>query len=396
MIDFDSALSEYDLNQDQYESVLKDIEDKFNGLNDYEWRDITAKYNLPISDDTLRKANGTIFGGRFVREWTRQHDINNDYDSQMSEIRKERQKLFDERAALNKINRDNARIEHDLEYLETLIKNTAFNELHSPKVIEHNNSDLLIALSDIHLGLNVSNNFGAYNTVIAQERMNDYLSNIVSIKKRHNSENAYLALLGDEISGAIHTTVQLENRENVIEQIQKVSEMIASFAYSLSGEFANVYINSVGGNHSRINQNKDKVMRDERLDDLILWYLKAKLSNLSNVYFEDENNYDSTIGKFDIRGNEYLLLHGDFDSFSEAGISKLVMMIGHKPTAILMGHLHRCSLDDIANVKIIRSGCFSGTADDYVVSNRISGHPSQMVCVVGEKGIETLYPVDLG
>ena len=89
------------------------------------------------------------------------------------------------------------------------------------------------------------------------------------------------------------------------------------------------------------------------------------------------------------------MVHGDFDSFSEKGVSKLVMMLGFKPTAIFYGHLHRCSFDDIAGVKIIRSGSFSGTSDDYTISKRLSGQPSQMVCVVDSNGINACYTVQL-
>ena len=90
-----------------------------------------------------------------------------------------------------------------------------------------------------------------------------------------------------------------------------------------------------------------------------------------------------------------MLVHGDYDSFSESGVSKLVLMLGFKPTAIFYGHLHRCSFDNIAGIKIIRSGSFSGTCDDYTISKRLSGAASQMICIVTDKGVKTCYPVDL-
>ena len=123
--------------------------------------------------------------------------------------------------------------------------------------------------------------------------------------------------------------------------------------------------------------------------------MKAKLSCVENVIFIDENNHDSTIGCVNIRGNHYLLVHGDFDEFSEKGISRLILMLGYKPTAIFYGHLHHCSYDEIANVKLIRSGSFCGTSDDFSISKRLNGNPAQMVCVANEDGIKALYPIDL-
>lgn len=391
-MNIDEELSKAGLTREQYEACMDDISDKLNGFNDMDWSEIQAKHNINFNIDNLRKANARPFGGAFAKEYYSAKRCGT--TEQMAEIRKERQKLFDERAALNKINRENSRIEQDLNYLEELIKQNTYKAISAPEIKQSDN-DLLIAVSDVHMGLDVSNNFGKYNSEIANQRMSQYLGEILKIQKLHNSEKAYVGMCGDLVSGLIHSTVQLENRENVVEQIQKVSEMIAGFVYELSKHFSEVYINSVAGNHSRLNQKKDQVLRDERLDDLCLWYLKAKLDNLENIYFVDDRNYDPTIGVFYIRNKEYLLCHGDYDNFSESGISKLVMMIGHKFAGLLVGHLHRCSLDEIAGVKILRSGSFSGAIDNYTVSKRISGDPSQLVCVVNDKGIEALYPVKL-
>lgn len=121
------------------------------------------------------------------------------------------------------------------------------------------------------------------------------------------SENAYVLLLGDLLNGEIHFTTQLENRENVTEQVQKTAELISAFVYELSKHFKCVYVNGVAGNHSRISF-KDQVLRGNRLDNLIPWYMKAKLSHLDNVVFIDDNNYDATIGRCTVRGKEYILI----------------------------------------------------------------------------------------
>lgn len=224
--------------------------------------------------------------------------------------------------------------------------------------------------------------------------MVNYLEQINKIRILNKSENAYVLLLGDLISGNIHSTIRLENRENIIKQVQMVSELCSNFIYELSKEFNTVFVNSVAGNHSRIGL-KDEVLRNERLDDFIPWYAKAKLSHIKNVKFIQSTNYDNTIGQFEIRGKYYWMVHGNYDQFNESGISKLVMMIGYKPQAIFTGHMHHCSYEDVSNVKYIRSGSFSGACDDYCVSKRITGRPTQMVCCVLDKGIKSLYPIDL-
>lgn len=311
------------------------------------------------------------------------------------EVRKEKQKLFDERTALNKSLRESARAEEDYSKLEELIKTNGTTTLPDcSHYVEKSDNDLVVIVSDLHIGLNTNNYFGTYNSDIAAKRLSLYAKEVINLQRTHNSENAYVLLCGDQISGLIHLTTQLENRENVIEQVQKAGELLSAFVYELSKYFHTVYVNSVSGNHSRLSH-KDQVLRTERMDDLIPWYMEAKLSHLSNVEFITEGNIDATIGWCDIRGKNYLFVHGDFDSYSESGVSKLVMMLDFKPEAVFYGHLHHCSYDEISGVKIIRSGCFSGTSDDFTVSKRISGKPTQMVCVINEQGVQACYPIEL-
>lgn len=401
MVNLEEKLKEYGLTNESYEACLSDAYNKANHIIDLDWQEIVDKYKLPVHFDTLRKATQTVFGGAFVYEYLKTKEANekgsypSELDAKKAEIAKEKQRLSDLRSAVKRDLAESARKAEDLNYLESLIKDNGrktFTDIPEKKPASSN--DLIVALSDFHLGMDTANNFGAYNSEIAEDRLKQYLSEIISIGNLHKSENVYLILLGDIISGEIHFTVQLENRENVTEQVQTSAELISAFTYELSKHFNNVYVNGVAGNHSRTSF-KDQVLRGNRLDNLIPWYMKAKLSEVKNVFFIDQENYDATIGKVVVRGNNYLIVHGDFDTFDEKGVSKLVMMLGFKPVGIFYGHLHHCSFDDISGVKIIRSGSFCGNSCDYSISKRLSGNPQQMVCVADESGITACYPVSL-
>ena len=375
---------------------------KRSGVIDTTWEGIADIMNKEFPHTDGRRFGESRYRKMFqaAEKFIAGNVINVDSDAEeltkiKHEIQKERQKLSDERVAVNKTLRETARMETDLNYLKSLIQEngrTVFRDCN--RVMEQSDNDLLIALSDFHLGADNVSYFGAYNSQIAEQRLQRYLEKIIQIQELHHSENAYVALLGDIINGEIRHTVQLQNRENLIAQVQKSAELISAFIYELSKHFRNVYVNSVAGNHSRTSMNKDEVLRDNRLDTLIPWYIKAKLEHITNISFY-EDNIDPTISDWEIRGNFYLMVHGDYDSFSERGISKLVMMLGFKPEGIFFGHFHRCSYDEIAGVKIVRSGSFSGTVDDYTITKRLSGSPSQMVCVINNDGIEVCYPVAL-
>lgn len=394
-------------NENEQQFLWRIGQAKDNGLTDMNWEEVADIMNKQWRTDNSEYLSSSAYRKRYqyakmLFEANVFDTYKNDDDTYKEElidikheIRKEKQKLFDERTALNLVIRKKARNEEDLQMLKDIIVQNGTTTLPQiEKDIVETNNDLFVSISDFHMGIDVDNNFGTYNSDVAKKRLKEYADKIIEIQNLHNSENAYVGLLGDMISGNIHFTTQLENRQNVIEQVQMCAELLSAFVYELSKHFNNVYVNGVAGNHSRTSF-KDQVLRDDRLDNLIPWYMKAKLSHLSNVKFLDEENIDPTIGLYTIRGKSYLMVHGDFDNFSESGVSKLVMMLEFKPEAVFYGHLHKCSYDTISGVKIIRSGSFCGTADDFTVSKRLSGNASQMVCVVTEKGIKACYPVEL-
>lgn len=392
------------LNEREEQFLWRIGQAKDNGLTGLSWDEIADIVNRQFREDESEYRTAAAYRKPYqqAKRFYESGVFNVGEDARVAEmqetlheIRKEKQRLSDERTAINRMARSDGRFEENLEILAKMIREngrTIFPEIHYD--IEQSGNDLFIGLSDLHLGSDTKNNFGCYNSAVAEARLTEYLRRIIEIQKVHKAQDAYVSLMGDMINGEIHITTQLENRENVTEQVQKAAELISAFVYELSKHFRNVYVNSVAGNHSRTGL-KDQVLRGNRLDNLIPWYMKAKLEHLSNVHFCDELNHDTTIGCFGIRGHRYLIVHGDYDSFGESGVSKLVMMLGYKPTAIMYGHMHRCSYDDISGVKIIRSGSFNGVSDDYLVSRRITGKPQQMVCVLNDAGVSACYPVEL-
>lgn len=319
----------------------------------------------------------------------------NEIDEKKRELERLKIQFRDERNAWQKQNYIDARVEQKLDYLETKLENLGkinFLPFHNLKVSSDN--DLIVQLSDLHIGQCFKSVWGEYNSDIAQNRLNEYLNKIVSIRELHCSENCFVVLQGDLISGNIHKQVQITNRENVIEQIKIVSELITSFCYTLSSHFSNVFLYNVSGNHSRIDRKED-ALHDERLDDLIGWIVEKSLNHIENIHVQTGSSLDTGICNIKIRKLNYVAVHGDMDSFTRSGVQNLCTFLGYIPEAILYGHLHRCSFEEENGVKMVRSGSLSGAGDNYTVEKRISGKPSQMVTVCTDSGIRCCYPVYL-
>lgn len=321
--------------------------------------------------------------------------LKEDLDRQLAEIRLERQKMNDYRSDINKALRERARYEEIGEIIRKCVESGDLPELSydEPISVEHGGNDLIVTLNDIHYGANVQNAWCTYNSDICARMMERYLDEIFSIQEVHHSENCTVVCAGDCISGNIHYSIAVSNKENVIEQVMGVSELIAQFLTELGKRFSTVSFVSVSGNHSRITPNKDDALDGERLDDLVAWYLEARLRGCGNIIIDKAGRVDHTLAVFHVRGRKYCCVHGDYDG-SEGKIQSLNGMLGGDLYGVISGHLHHNATDVVQGVKTVMAGSFLGM-DDYCVRKRILAEPEQSVCVCTDDGIRCVYPVKL-
>ena len=383
-----------------YEYGLRLIEIKVEqNPPDLEWSDIVNLIGLNVHYDSLRKAaNVTPYSGYNVMQYfKRKYSANNEgysseIDQKVLELQKERQRFFDQRNALNRVVRDLARYDENKDILQNAIEAGVIPELNYTRTfIEESDNDLLVSLNDLHYGACVDNYWNYYNSDVCCKLLNEYLDKALKVAEMNHSENCYVWANGDMINGNIHKSIAVSNRENVIQQVVGVSELISEFLAELGKHFNNVYFSSVAGNHSRIEE-KDIASPHERLDDLIGWYLQARLQNFDNIRFDHLRKIDDTLYLLDIRGKTYLGVHGDYDG-SPSKVQSLQTMAKEPVYAILSGHLHHNKIDYVQGVKTVMAGSFLGM-DDYCVGKRIYGVQQQMVCVCTSKGINAFYDID--
>lgn len=367
-------------------------------LSDTDYSELAEKlYGQSYSSDVARRM---AYGSRKTLELLdRQSEdalaadgLLSELDMKRFEFQKERQKFFDYRAAFNKLVRERSRQEELNDILVKAIANSSLPVLnYAPIDYLPSDTDLLVSLNDIHYGASVDNYWNTYNSDVCAEMMCTYINKILEIQHVHNSEDCIVWANGDFISGNIHNSIAVTNKENIIEQIKGVSELIAEFLAALSPHFQTVTFMSVPGNHSRIDT-KDRALLSERLDDLVSWYLDARLRSFENVFISD-SRIDDTMYLIDIRGKLYCGVHGDFDE-SPAKIQAIQTMVGRPLYAVLAGHKHHNKIDIVQGIKVMMAGSFLGM-DDYCVQKRIYGRPEQMVSVCDQHGVLCSYDVAL-
>lgn len=398
---FDTTRKESE-NEFQYLWRLGQAKDS--GILDIDWNgiaDLMNKYfgdpDKPYSEAAWRKPyqmakkfleNG-VFNNLSEDEYFKELRL------QKQEIQKEKRKLYDERLDINRRLREESRLETTIEKIENMLSNVSNSRYltYSPTVSESQN-DMIVCLSDLHIGATYYGFDGTYDSLIAKERLKKYLSEIINIQKTHNAENCVCLLLGDLISGSIHKTISVTNKENVIEQVKLACEYISDFVYELGKHFKNVELRGVAGNHSRL-EDKEDALLGERLDTLILWFIKSMLKNVKNISVIDED-VDDTLSTFFVRDKLYFGVHGDFDTTSDASISKLILWSKMTPYCVVCGHKHYPAMTDVSGIKVIQSGSLGGSGDEYTRQKRLTGKPSQTVLVVNDQGIKCCYPIELG
>ena len=185
-------------NEDNYEYGLRLIEIKVEqNPSDLEWSDIVDLLGLDVHYDSLRKAaNVTPYSGYHVMKYFKQkatQDLGSAYldeiEQKMLEFKKERQRFFDQRNALNKVVRDLARKDENSDIFERAITSGVIPRLdYVPCVIEPSGNDLLVSLNDLHFGACVDNYWNYYNSDVCVQLLNEYLDRIFEIAALHGAE----------------------------------------------------------------------------------------------------------------------------------------------------------------------------------------------------------------
>ena len=388
-------------NENEEQFIWRICHAKDSGLLDLDWKEIADIINKAWRQDVSEYKSEAAYrkcyqyakkfyeAGVFKQYFDEDAYIKELRDAKF-ELRKEKQKMFDERTELNRKLREQARDESFLDILVDKIATVTPLELNymNKEIIESDN-DIICHITDIHAGIDIDNWYNQFNTEILKQRLINYIDQLFLIQKRHHSENCYV-IIGEIISGLIHETIRIENNENVIQQFITVSSLLSDVLSEMSKHFNNVYVYITPGNHSRVTANKDASLRGENFDILLPYYLKARLQNYNNVFIED-NMKDCDVAIFKVRGKKVYGVHGDKDDVSSV-VQKFTMVFGEKPDFVFMGHRHVNALTTIYDTKVIQSGCVSGS-DNYCLDKRLKNRPEQTISVIDENGLVCLYDV---
>lgn len=369
---------------------------KDNGQLDMEWEGIADLINRTFRNDEMEYRQESAYrkpyqqAKRFYEAGVFNQYSENKYIEELQaakhDIRKEKQGLFDERTALNRILREQGRIETMYDVVKRAIDNYVckkFEYIEPPNSIIDSENDAIIHLTDIHCGVEILSPLNTFNSEVLGDRLQKYLDAIHDIVKTYLPQNAYVIIGGDLIQGLIHVNARIEAKENIVEQIMIVSDYVGNFLYQISQWFEHVYVYSTAGNHARSVSSKEEVPRGENFDLLIPYICSRQFEQVTNIeFFENYLSYD--IATFSVRGWQVYATHGDRDT--PKNVVYHMTQFARKanlplPDICYLGHRHENGLTTVDDVKVIESGCVDGM-DSYSIDKRLVGSPEQTVTVV--------------
>ena len=299
---------------------------------------------------------------------------------QIFEIKKESQKMKDQRRELNKLISEYGRIEHLYESAFKSIEN-----LNQQKPLDFSkgefqlftDSEAVLFLADWHYGLKTDNIFNVYNVEICLQRVEKLVQEAKRCILLHKPQKLHIVLLGDAAHGSIHTSARVASEENTCEQIMHVSEIFAEVINELSKYVSETIVYATYGNHLRTVQNKKDSIHNDNMEKLIPWWLKQRLAYRQDIKVEDTGFYEFII--LDVCDYNICCTHGDLDKVKDFGLvantlfSKRYGCPIHYTVTADKHHLEEFESFGIDSI-LVRSLC--GT-DDYANTYRLYSVPGQ-------------------
>jgi predicted phosphodiesterase len=374
-----------------YEDELQLLIDKVEGVDDRSWEEMVDELGLSIHPDSLRKSfNGGRYSGynickhyqeKFENEYCSQEEIDR-LELLKKELIKEKVKVSDAKREYRKHLTNEARYENLVDVFSREIQLLEPIEFHYTNENKNSGINAALLISDIHYGNTTDNVLNYYDTNIAKERIQQLLDKTIYYCSSNRVQTLYINLLGDLIAGNIHTSVRVEQEEDVVSQIINVAEILSNFIAEISKYVPNIKVVCVQGNHGRTMSNLKENLNKENYERLIYEYIRLRLPELSIITngFEDWATYD-------INGRKIFIEHGDKTKIEQIK-QKAINLLGYVPDDIFVGHYHRMEMLDDNNTEVVINGSILST-DSYAMNHRLNTKPHQILRIYNDEDVCT-------
>ena len=305
------------------------------------------------------------------------NDILIEIEKQKDELYKERVRLRDKKRELNKMLTEQARHENLSEIMTECMRDIPCYNINHPYDNSQPKIEASLLLSDWHYGIKVDNQVNTYNTDIAVERISEITTKAIEYCRLHKVTKLNVIVIGDIVSGQIHSSVRVQQEEDAITQIINSGELLATVIREFCNEINEVDVYFTWGNHGRTQENKSSNITSENVERLVCKYVELKLPNIKVISSETD---DFIVA--DIAGRDVLITHGHNDNVNNV-VKHFTNVLKYKVDEVYLGHYHTFNITNDNDTEIITNGSLVGT-DDYALSLRLNNQPSQVLRIYGK------------
>ena len=259
------------------------------------------------------------------------------------------------------------------------------------------NNEAVLVLADWHYGMKTYNVWNEYSTDICVNRVRKLIDGTVERMKLHKPSKLHILVLGDMISGAIHTTSRIESEQLVCDQIMQVSELIAETVAELSQYVPELNLYCTYGNHSRTVQSKKDSIHTDNIERLIPWWLELRLAGFNHVHII--NSEYPEFATMNVCGYHICATHGDLEKkVNTAGKSLYALFsqrFDQKIDYIILAHRHHLEEFEELAIETISVRALCGT-DNFANTKRLYSIPGQTLLFFNpECGRDASYNIRL-
>lgn len=291
------------------------------------------------------------------------------------ELYKVKVRAYDALREKRKVLRDEARIEHLIEFMKDAINNLPEIKFKEYSFADSKDKGAILCLSDWHVGMEIDNYWTKYNKEIFTKYLEDIIDKTISYCKKFEINKLYVANVNDLISGGLHITARVEEEMDSMEQTMFVAEALSKMFEKFNQNGLTLVYSGVTDNHSRTRPFKEAIEK-ENLTKLIDFYLKARVGS----FVEFIDNIDEGISVFEVSNNNVYTIHGHNDSITSV-VQDMAIGTGKVPDIVIMGHYHGKQSKNIHDSKVIVNGNLVGV-DSYAKKKRLFSKPSQTLVII--------------
>ena len=380
-----------------YEKVL----DKT--LHDVDYSELAELvYDQPYSSDTARRM---MYGSARTLQLLDEHNRSGErtmseldtLEVQRIELQKERQRLQDQRREYRKLANHDGRREHIEERLIEAADNLGktvsliYDDV-KPGYAMSSEQEAVLVLADWHYGSVTDNIWNQYDPDICIQRAKKIITKAAVRLCAHDCRKLHIVILGDMVSGGIHTDCRVQSNELVADQIMHVSEILAQSIFELSRVVDEVYVYSTYGNHGRVIPSKKDNVHLDNFERFIPFWLRQRFRDNDRVHIVEES--DNEFLHFYIHGYAFCATHGDLDTPKKASSLFPILYekrFGEKVDYILLGHTHHREEKEELGVETMVCGSLCGS-DDFANEHRLYSRPEQLLLIVDpDCGVDATY-----